>query len=115
LLLDGIEVRQYRGDIIRFKKEFRHIGMTDRKPLRERFGQLVNRVFAGQGAKRRRGSMRAFPGTGNGLAVRASGIQQLFSTPFEVRLCCSSKAISNNTFETKALGSRSEHFLDYCG
>jgi hypothetical protein len=33
--------------------------------------------------------MRAFPGTGNGLAVRASGIQQLFSTPFEVRLCCS--------------------------
>ena len=85
-LLDRIEVRQDGGDIIGFKNEFGHIGMTDRNSLRERFRQPVNGIFAGQGAKWRRSRMWAFPGTGNGVATRASGAQQLFSAPFQLCL-----------------------------
>ena len=72
MLLDGIEVRQDRGDIIGFKNEFGHVGMTDGKALRERFRQPLDRILAGQGVKRRRSRVRAFPDTGNGVAARAS-------------------------------------------
>jgi|SRR5580704_17292621 hypothetical protein len=50
--------------------------------------------------------MRAFPGTGNGMAVRASGIQQLFSTPFQVRLLGVGKLRENGS------GNRNERQVD---
>src|ERR1700730_614886 len=50
--------------------------------------------------------MRAFPGTGNGMAVRASGIQQLFSTPSQVRLLGVGKLRENGS------GNRNERQVD---
>src|SRR6476646_4702989 len=50
--------------------------------------------------------MRAFPGTGNGMAVRASGIQQLFSAPFQVRLLSVGKLRENGS------GTRNERQVD---
>src|SRR6202048_1555948 len=50
--------------------------------------------------------MPAFPGTGNGMAVRASGIQQLFSTPFQVRLLGVGKLRENGS------GNRNERQVD---
>src|SRR3984893_3545759 len=60
--------------------------MTDGKGLRARSRQPLDRILAGQGAKRRRSRVRAFPGTGNGVAARASGAQQLFSAHFQLCL-----------------------------